>query len=452
MRARAPHALPPVPPVLRYAVAGAVVALLAYLLWQIESPAEPVPPDAGVTEFEVSVPQLDTSVLANALDDTHEHRLRLEVEPLRHLLGKAIDVGPTVAASLGMPDTPVPVASVQADPGRFRHDWLWYEGELEELSGPHEGHPIKGWGIHEATVRLAGGEHVLVAFSLPPPPDMTIGSWVRVEGYFLKLRDLALPRAIDRAPMLVGRQLLRDYEDWGPVTELDGDLLARVDDDKYASGDLAMRTIEEDQCEALWHLAAYARDTAAARTAGDWRRMPALSEEWHRKVMTGEIARGSPMRVSGVLVKRTTLAAPPNPAGIKAWTAVWIQVREYGGKLVPVWVGKRVAELPPRAPLEVRAFYYRRFVYDTEAGDRRLTPLFVAADLDLLRVEVDKTLRTIGLWLAAVVGVVVALLWWGQRRVARASDEHSRDMDARRRRRREREAGIVPPGPPAADA
>ncbi len=439
--------LPPIPPAVRYVLAGCLVALVAYALWMVEAAPTVTAPGEQPTEMVVSVPQLDATILAGARDGTREERLRLEVEPLRHLLAKAIDVGPTVAATLGMTDAPVPVADVRAQPLRFRHQWLWYEGVLESLASASDGHPIQGYSIHEATVRLADGERVLAAFSLPPGPDIETGVWVRVEGYFLKLRDLSYPKAIESAPMLVGRQIQFDYEDWGPVTQLDPGLLARLDDRGVFPGDLALRTLEEDQSEALWHLAAYARDTATTRTLADWRRVPVLHFSWHQKVMDSEVPRATQMRVFGTLIRRTTLAAPTNPAGIRAWTTVWIQVREYGGKLVPVWVPKRVAELPPRAPLEVRGFYYRRFAYDTEAG-RRVTPLFVAADLDRYELGVDKTMREIGLWIAGVVAVLFALLLWSQRRAARASVLHRRDMDARRRRLRERQAATPPPLPP----
>ena len=57
------------------------------------------------------------------------------------------------------------------------------------------------------------------------------------------------------------------------------------------------------------------------------------------------------MRVFGTLIRRQTIAAPANPANIKFWTAVWIQVHGFGGHLVPIWIPKKVDELPMRAQL-----------------------------------------------------------------------------------------------------
>jgi hypothetical protein len=443
--------LPPIPPGLRFALAGAIVAFLAYAMWALEPGRVQAPADGAPTTT-VAVPVLDDAILAGARDDTREHRIALEPEPLRHLLAKAIDVGPTVAAALGRPDVPTPTAELRARPDSFRKRWLWYEGEIEQLSGPQEGHPLRGYSLYEATLRLVDGNRVLAAFSLPPEAGMRVGSWARIEGYFLKLRDLTYPTAIDGAPMLVGRSLQPDYPDWPPVTQLDPAILAKVDDSSFWPGDLAWRTIEEDQGEPLWHLAGYVRDTAASRSLADWRRIGTLNgAEVHPKLVEGKLARGTPLRIFGTLIKKTVIAAPPNPAGIEAWTVGWVQVREYGGgALVPVWCPKRV-ELETRAQVEVRGFYYRWQAYETLENVRRRVPLFVAADLDLFDLQSGRTMASIGGWLLGAFVLFLGGVLWSQRRAARSALAHSRDLDARRRRERERmaRAAAAPPTTPS---
>jgi hypothetical protein len=449
-----PPILPPVPPVIRFGILGVVVAVFAWL-WLVWQPEAPPPADPEVVmEATVAVPPIDRAVLAQSKDATREQRLMLELEPLRHLLGHAINVGPTVAYALDMPERPVPLAELRADPDRWRGRWLWYEGVVEELNGPRDGHPIQGYSIYETTLKLADDERVVATFSIPPAPELKRGSWVRVEGYLMKLRDTTYPHDMAKAPLLVGRAIQRDYEDWGPVTELRPELLAGVDDTSFWPGTKAWHTIEEDQTEPLWHLAAFARDVAGKRSLAEWRQHGTLNEaDVMPKLRANTLDRGTPMRVLGTLIRRTTIAAPANPAGIDAWTVVDVQVRDFGGHLIPIWIPKRATDLPNRADVEVRGLFYRWFAYEGRQGDRFRVPLFVAADLDAFHLETGRTMQGIGTALAGIVAAFVVLVWRLQRRAARDALAHSREMDARRRRRRERGRASSPPAaavPPSA--
>ncbi|HEB53696.1 MAG TPA: hypothetical protein ENI87_10630 [bacterium] len=421
----------------RYAVAGSIVACMAYafvLLNAIEHGE--VTPDIAVERI-VPVPELDERILAETRDATRSERLLLDKEPLRHLLAKAIDVGPSVAAALGIPAEMVPVAELRADIDDWRYRWLWYEGRVVNLSGPRDGHPIANYKIYEAILELADGEHVLTAFSIEPDRTIEVGGWARAEGYLYKLRDLTYPIELQSAPMLVGRCLQRDYEDWPPVTELDQELLDRVDDSSWWPRDLPFRTVDEDQSEALWHLGAFARDTRDRMSLAEWRKVPPIPE-FYEQLKANEVRRGEPMRVFGTLIRRQTIAAGANPANIKFWTAVWVQVSGFGGMLMPIWVPKQVRELPLRAQLEVRGYYYRWFRYDTQQNRRIQVPLLVAADLDLFDLATGETMREIGIWIGGVALLMLVLIFWGQRQAQRSALAHSRMMDERRRKRRER--------------
>ena len=441
--------LPTLPPAARFVLAGLVVACLAYLVASLAR-TEPTSPTTA-PEPEIAVPELDHKVLATARDDTREHRLQVEPEPLRHLLATAIDVGPTVANALGMPTEPVPLDDLRKAPANWRGRWLFYEGTIEHLSGPREGHPIDGRSIYEATLRLRSGDAVLAAFSMPPQAPLAVGSWARAEGFLLKLRDATYPTPIDLAPMLVGRELQRDYERWPPVTTLDTNLLATVDDASFAVGAPIWRTIDEDQHEPLWHLGAFVRDTAAKRSLAEWRKVGTLNNELHKPLREGKVARGQPVRVFGSLILRRTVAAAPNPAGIQHWTTAWLQVREYsGGSLVPVWVPKRVADLPERVQLEVRGYFYRWAVYETNRGESRWAPLFVAADLDPYRLDTGLGLRSVAPWLAGIGCAFLTLIVVAQWRARRAADAHTRALSELRRRQRAHKAtaaGTAPAGP-----
>lgn len=430
--------LPKMPPWVRYAIASVVVGAFAYaftLLDRVEQ-AEDVPDQ--VLEKVVAVPILDDEQLRATSDATTGDRLQVEAVPLKHLLAKSIDVGPSVAVALQIPAEMVPTEELRENPDQWRYRWLWYEGQLTQLSAPRKGHPIKGYSIYEATILLEDGNSVIAAFSVEPKEKREVGDWVRCEGYFFKLRDVTYPTSLDRAPMLVGRTLQRDYEDWPKVTEIDQSLFKDFDDSSFWPDDLPMRTAEEDQTEILWHLGAYVRDTHGQRSFADWRRIEVLSSaEPYERLVAGTVERGEPMRVFGTLIRRRTIAAPANPANINFWTSVWVQVRGFGGHLVPVWVPKQVGELPMHAQLEVRGFYYRWFVYDAENGQRYRVPLFIAADLDVFELDTGKTMIEIGGWLGSLLIIMLVLIIWSQRRSARTALEHGRHMDARRRKRRE---------------
>ncbi|MFO1077644.1 MAG: hypothetical protein U1E73_07945 [Planctomycetota bacterium] len=436
-----------VPPVIKYGILAAFAGALAYVSFfggGRTPPPAPTPPP-----IEIAVPILDSAIVAAAGDATREQRLVIEPEPLRHLLEKAIDVGPVQASALGMPEQPMPVAEVRERIGELRGHWLWYKGELEELAGPRDGHPVKGYSIYEATIRLPGDTRAICEFSLSPDAAIQRGSVVRIEGYLMKLRDTTYPRDIDRAPLLVGREIRRDYADWGPVEALDPSLFTAMDDKDEYPGALMWHDVEEDQAPPLWHLAAFARDTAARRSKAEWRQVPTLNVgNAYDRFHDDKVARGEPMRVLGTLVKCRSVAALPNPAGIRFWTVAYVQVRDFGGHIIPIWVPKRV-DLALRTDLEVCGLFYRWYAYESIENLRMRVPLFVAADLDVLVLESDRTLRGVMLVIGSAIGLLMCGLMFVQWRTKRQSDRHSREMDARRKKHRERAARAAgSPGPP----
>jgi len=432
--------MPRMPAWVRFAMAGVIAAVFVYafaLLNAVEN-AE----DNPNMELErvVTVPILDHDLLATTRDKTRRDRLQVDTEPLRHLLAESIDVGPSVAAALQIPAEMVPVEDLREDVETWRLRWLWYEGQLTSLSGARAGHPIEGYSIREATIELPDGNSVMIAFSVEPKQQLKVGDWVRIEGYFFKLRDLTYPNKLDKVPMLVGRTIEQDYADWPEITALDQSVFEGFDDSSYWPTDLPARTVEEDQTEVLWHLGAFVRDTAKDWNLAKWRKIEPLSiAEPLDRLREGKVARGEPMRVFGTLIRRSTIAAPANPANIKFWTTAWLQVHSFGGHLIPIWVPKRVGELPMQAQLEVRGFFYRWFVYDGKK-DRFRVPLFIAADLDLFELDTNETMKEIGMWLGGIITTLLLVIFWSQRRTARSAMRHSQHMDKRRRKRREQAA------------
>jgi hypothetical protein len=426
---------------------GVMLAALLYVVLFYRTPdagiATPLPPEP----MQIELPALDHGILALARDGMREDRVVVEEQPLKHLLEKSIDVVESVAEALGMPEQPVPLAALRADRQQYRGRWLWYKGTLEELSTAKPGHPLRSYDIYDARLRLPDGDVVLCAFSLPVAADVRVGEYVRAEGFLMKLRDMTFPIEVRDAPMLVGRQLVRDYADWPPVTALDRGLLDGVRDGsqidgRYQPADEAYRPLDHEQKPPLWHLAAYVRERTPKMSAAEWRQIPAMNAQavWDR-IKNGELAAGTPLRILGTLVQVRTIKAGPNPAGIRHWTEAWVQVRDLGGKTIPIWIPDRVPDLRMQTGLEVRGHYFRRFAYVGHKGDEWWTALFVAAGLDVYRVNLQLMSRETALIVFGAVVSLILLLGWSLRRDRRESEQYAAALLARRRKRRAKNTG-----------
>ncbi len=435
---------------IRFSIAGLLGAVMLYLavFWEpvvvLDDPATAEPEQPMV-----AVPQIDSKTLAEAKDATHEERLFLEAAPMSHLLAQSLNVSDEAARALGMPRHMVPLDEVRKDPASWRGRYLYYRGKIEELVGPRPGHPVPGYGVYEARLRTQGGDAVLFTFSQPPASGIQPGAFVRAEGFLMKLRDSAYPTPLDRAPLLVGARLREDYEDWPKVTQLDPEKLATVldvqkDGDRIVPADDSWRTLAEDQTLALWHLGSYVRDGDAG-TPEQWREVPALNaQETWTALKNNDVARGEPMRILGTLAALRTIAAKPNPAGITEWTEAWIQVRDLGGKTIPVWLPDSVRQ-PLGASLEVRGRYFRRYSYETRRGAQIWTPLFVAAALDPFVFDTSAGMKEISAYAFFGAALLVAIAFWSTRRERRRSQQQETDLIERRRRRRTRLAAAAPP-------
>ncbi len=427
---------------------GVLLAILLFV-FLLYDPATPVMEQPGnpITEVSVEVPVLNPEIMDQARDETRVERLVRESEPFSHLLEASLNVVPAAARQLGMPQQPLDVEQLRANPRQHRGNYLWSKGELLGLSGPIAGHPVPDYDYYEGRLENPEGKTVMFAVSLPPDPEIEIGDWVRIEGFFLKLRDGHFPE-VDRAPMLVGPQLLSDQPDWDPVLQLDARVLDSIADGNFAGsyreGLHSDLTLEEYQDTPLWHLTSYALSHKDDKSLTEWREVPAYVEEdqWFA-IMRGEYPKGMPMRVLGELLMGRTIQADRNPIGVEAWTEVWVRIHDLGGRLVPVWIPERLNSLKTRDAVELRAYLFKRHAYNSIEGDRRFTPLFVAPTLDrYINVE-HPLVRQIGLVMAGIVALLTVLFYFMARsdRITRA--QHETAMIERRRRRRQRMAAAV---------
>jgi hypothetical protein len=379
-----------------------LVAALAVWFWPLPRPLEPKGPAVRVVE--PALPALDPARLSGegALD---------------YLLRESVDVVPAYAAALRQPAT---VKALRDDPLAHRGRYVSIGGTLQKLLLPRPGHPLPRYQVHEAHVAADGGV-VVLWFSLPPDPALQAGARVRAEGFFCKLHDDPV-HGLAQVPLLVGPELLLDPETWPPVTTLSPQVLDRVQDGDVDAGGKVLAVedmglgLEQSQAEPLWHLCSHARH-AANQPAGP--SPPRFDEQndWNAW-RSGTLARGERRQVGGAFRAARVLPAAPNPIGVTHFSEVWVQCAGLGGRLLPLWIPDRIGERWRQDDsVSAPAYYFRRLLYESETGQQRTVPVFVAATIVEPRLElgsVDRVLRA-G-FVAGSTLVVVLLLAAGWRR------------------------------------
>lgn len=457
MNGRLPHRTTPPPGFsrewLRIIVMGVFLAILVFLFFfdgiggkKESNERAMLPPSLPPA----SIYTPDRTILAEAKDSERRDRLLRDERPFQHLLEKSLAVVPDVARALDMPAEPIPVARLRADPDRFRGRYLWYKGILEAISPGRPGHPVRGYEIHEGRLRTETGEQVLFAFSLPPPADLMVGQdWVRIEGFFLKLRDDHFP-VIEQAPMLVGLELTRSLPDWQAVEELDPQVLDRVRDGNVGGvvtdeQDMGA-TLAQSQDVPLWHLASFAMRQHQTKTDTDVAAVPAFAqvEQW-REMEAGNVPRGTAYRLLGTFQLGRTLGARANPLGLESWSEVWIQSRDLAGRTIPIWLPKRMSDNWRRnQTVQMIGYFFKRYIYTSQSGERHYAPVFVAADLAEFTVSRSLLNNAITMGFAGIVTIVSVAFFFMARRDRRRRAVHEDDMVDRRRRRRGRD--VTPTG------
>ncbi|MFO1053483.1 MAG: hypothetical protein U1F36_14820 [Planctomycetota bacterium] len=430
-----------------------LAACVFAFLWPSRQKEQNVPEVAGSRRVQIDVPSLDRELLATVKDSTPQDRLVTETEPLNHLLDKSLGVLPTAAEALGRPREPVPLSVLQGSPQTYRGAWLWYSGRLRYVSEPKTGHPIDGYRIYEGFIETDGvdGGGVVMFRVSRVAPGVTIGDWVRVEGFFMKLRDSRVLPDADHAPLLVGSELMKDFQPWVPVEKLDPAMFADLHDGRFSKGESRDRRfevieegdsqadLESSQSEPLWYLASYAmhRRGGPDDDLPNWRLQPAFvkDEQYRAIAFTDEVPRGSPYRLLGTFVMSHWFAANPNPIGVSYWSTVWIQSPNLGGKLLPIWVPRKIEGFEYGDPLEVRAYWFKRHHYELARGGEALTPVFVAADLDrYVTLPESPVVTALKYVFAGLVAVIVGVFYFVSRADKRRRDEHEERMTKRRRK------------------
>ena len=435
---------PPVLPIgdsTRIAFLGVLLAAFVYAVFFYEPAGAPVDVSPVITE-KTPVPSLDPAILAQVRDATRNDRIPVEREPLAHLLEKSMMVVPAVAKVLGITDEPMPIAQLRANKDAHRGRYLWFKGLLEAVDDGREGHPIKGYKIHEARIKTQDGESVLFNFTVPPRDSIKIGDWVRIEGFFMKLRDAHYPVPLNQAPLLVGPELFRAYPDWEAVEALDPAVLTRIKDGVRENGiDIDLQDADvrlpHAQDDPLWHFASYAQHRLATATPAQIAAIPAFekAEQWDAIArLQGE--RGTAYRLAGIFCRAHVIEAKANPLGIENWSEVWLYSRGFSHRPFAVWIPKHIGEWSHKDTARCVGYLFKRYVVDGGDGKPHLCPLFVAADLERVDFNPLAASKRIGMGLGGVTAVMILVFFGLSRRDRRDHSSYEEGLLRRRRRRR----------------
>lgn len=420
---------------------GVVLAGFAYAVFFYRPAGAPIEVSPVITE-KAPIPTLDRALLDQVRDATRNDRIPVEPAPLAHLLEKSMQVVPAVARALGMPDEPMPFDVLRANPERFRGRYLWYKGEVEALEPGREGHPLRGYRIFEARIKTPEGERVLFNYSVPTPADLKVGDWVRVEGFFLKLRDAHFPVPLNQAPLLVGPELLPAYPDWQAVEQLDPGVLGRVKDGVRENGvDIDLQSaplrLPQSQDVPLFHLASHALHRLASTTPAEAAAIPMFEtgDQWN-SILRGEIERGTAFRLAGIFCRAHVIEAKANPLGIENWSEVWLYARGFAQRPFAVWLPKHVGEWSHADTARCTGYFMKRYVVEGGDGKPHLCPLFVAGDLERVDFNPLAASKRVGLVIGGVTAAIILLFLALGRRDRRDAKKHEESMVSRRRRRR----------------
>ena len=421
---------------LRFAVMIALAGVIGVVLFTtLTRPPEPDPEKDKIEILtpDVVIPPLKREIVERLEDETDTQRLEpFPTDILDHLLKCASYIGPGSLTTMGLSDPSVD--QVRRDPKKFRGQAVAFEGELVsvEKSVPIDGLPFRKT---EGLIKVGENESVLFAVLKHDNDKLPLGSFVRIEGFFAKLRSQHFPVKWNSFPFVVGLELRTAFRKFEPVLELDRDVLART-------GDAAKRPDKIGQ-EALYHLTSFVQNRK--RSAKELEAQPDLTapEIKHMRAASDESLRGKEYRILAQLYGIQIKNAKPNPLGVKYWTRAWLKHREtetiqvnIPGRLEGTW--KTGDEVIFNGAFLQRLWYEAGLNQQNERVSR-IVPLFVADKLlhwrlvdNPANVWIRWGLALVTLLLIGLVAMLVIRDNKGDKEIRDRLLEHRRKRRARR--------------------
>src|SRR5262249_29025500 len=150
--------------------------------------------------------------------------------------------------------------------------------------------------------------------------------------------------------------------------------------------------------------------------------------------------KGEMVGILGSIQKVRTIEARPNPVGIERWTEAWVQVRELGGRILPIWIPSQLPPFRVGEAVYTAGYFYKVCTSTSVTDEDHAAPLFVAADL--LRYKLPDNPIAWYLWVPIVGFMLLLIVFtiWFARRDQRQGEAMEKALVNLRRRHR----GVVP--------
>ncbi len=425
-------------------VVGLFVSLL-YQAQQVDRRAETraVEDESASAPALVALPEVDVARLESLVQDRDPaDQVVLESAAADLLLDAARRYTPRHFAAL--PTLALDAeqsAAIAADPAAWRAKPFLARGRIDALrertGAAHEQQFLGRLRLQDESIA-----HFLVLDV--PEHSFELGGFVRVDGLFLKVyrtEDEAQPGTWLAGPLLLGPKAVRSYPAAGKVEELDGRILAEVEDADLAPGEgEEPRLVRETPFAPLWHLMAFARDLPAG--AVDWQAAPVVDQRLLDEILERPAewrARPVQIPISRLQDARVRLAGE-NPARIERYTEGWIGNTSWKSviqfKSPVVRPDLRIGDL-----VWGQGLFLHDFAYESSERGLRVAPVFVLSSLERYVPRTSPIFAYIGLSMAALAAFLTILFVVLLRRDRRRSQEFQQELVRRRRARREQAHG-----------
>jgi hypothetical protein len=425
----------------RIVIMGLLLGLVLFLFFlPTRTGVNPNLPPINRQPVNVEAFRPDGLTLAKVKDATASDRSVIDADAMQHLLKLALNVTPDIAEALKMPDQQIPVDVLR---------YLWFKGKLDYFEPIQTKHPIHGYKIYEGHLWIPRQDQkppdAVFFFVSKPAVEIKAGDFVRIEGYFLKLRDEHLLAKAERGPLLIGSKLKPAHPDWKAIDKLDHSVLARVQNpiwknETWINDRDAWLGLPESENVPLWHLASYAMHQSSRITEEQKRQVPYfVDDKMLAEFKHGSRDQGTPVRIKGRFAYSRIVKADVNPVGIDHWSVVWVQLPRLGGKSVPVWVTKDIGDTWRRLQdVELLGYYFKNFHYRSLNERELFTPLFVAADIKPITLPTNPLNSVLAYCFMAIVMLLIVVIFVMYRTNVKQTRKHEGELVDRRRRRRNR--------------